>query len=102
MTRYLGIPRFPICATCPRYPSGRDSQRFAGSGSEVNFIRCLILVRLMESFAIVKIKISGQSDLNLASVLVGPQIYVFIFDTAPAYSGHEGPSFRLMPDRDSG
>src|ERR1039457_6125452 len=37
----------------------------------------------MESFAIVKIKISGKSDLNLAPVLVGPQICVFIFDTAP-------------------
>jgi len=40
-------------------------------------------MRLMDPAPIVEIKVSGESGLELAPVLVGPQVDVLIFHTAP-------------------
>jgi hypothetical protein len=40
-------------------------------------------MRLMNPSAIVKVEVSGQPGLQLASVFVGPQVDVLIFHTAP-------------------
>jgi hypothetical protein len=54
----------PVTAMAAVDLSGRHRQRLDSGACEVNFIRCLILVRLMESFLIVEIKIPSQPGLN--------------------------------------
>ena len=54
--------------------SGRDGQRLAGAGGVVNFVGCLIIVRLMNPSLIVKVNVTSQPGLQCAPVLLGPRL----------------------------
>jgi len=54
--------------------SGRDGQRLAGAGGVVNFVGCLIIVRLMNPSLIVKVNVTSQPGLQCARVLLGPRL----------------------------
>ena len=85
MGRYLGIPRLPIFALCcdHRHHLRRQCQGLTGGGRKVNLVRGLILMRLMQSDAVVEVEIPSQSGLQFAPVLVGAQVNVLIFHAAP-------------------
>ena len=49
----------------------------------VNIVWGLVVQRLMRALGVVKVKVLGQSASQLRPVLVGPQVDIFVFHTAP-------------------
>ena len=50
---------------------------------EVGLIRCGVVKALVRAAAIVEIEISADRSAGLADVVVGPQVYLLVFDAAP-------------------
>jgi hypothetical protein len=65
------------------YCSGRNGQRLAGLGGVVDFVWRLIVVRLVNPPLVVEIEIARQASLQVAPVLVSPEINILVFDAAP-------------------
>jgi hypothetical protein len=63
--------------------SGCNGQWLVDVGGVVDFVWGLILMRLMNPSAIVKVEVSGQTGLELPSVLVGAQVNVLVLHAAP-------------------